>query len=135
MLQGRHAIRHPAVIEFTFVLFGENENVGYVTAVGRNDLHGDLCLAVLQLRSDNQGGEAIQHRGIQRTFHDPDKMGQGTGRLFVGWRSEPEGALDSGIRFWIIIVLEGGDLILDDLFRGQLGPWREIGKMTHSHPR
>ena len=62
-------------------------------------------------------------------------MGQGTGRLFVGWRSEPEGALDSGIRFWIIIVLEGGDLILDDLFRGQLGPWREIGKLTHSHPR
>jgi len=104
-------------------------------SVGCNDLHGDLCLVVLQLRSDNQGGEAIQHRGIQRAFHNPHEIIQGTGHLLVGWRSEPEGTLDSSIQFWIIIVLEGGNLILDDLFRGQLGPWREIGKLTQSHSR
>ena len=134
-LQGRYAIGHPTVIKFSFTLLGENKNVGHMTSIGGNNFYRDLCLIVFLFRSDNRRRGVVQHRRIRRAPHDLHKFFQWSSHLLVGRRCETEHAFDSSVRFWVIIMLKRADLVLDDLFRGQVRPRREIGKLSHSHVR
>ena len=62
-------------------------------------------------------------------------MFQRPGCLLVVGRSEPKGTLDPSVRFWVIILLQGGDLVLDNLFRAQIGLGREIGELGRTGVR
>ena len=46
LLEGGHTIGHPAIVEFSFVLLGEDKNIGHLPSVGGNEMNGDPGLIV-----------------------------------------------------------------------------------------